>query len=478
MRRRAEIFLVVAAFLATGCSLDSVSLRSPRQFKAPPLVFDFPAVERFDTANGIRVFFREDRELPLVSVSVMISGGSLHDPDGKVGLAELFAATLRSGGAGPHSPDRLDDLLEQMGADFGVSADSYAVQMGLSLRREDFEQGLGILAEVLRRPLLDGTRLDLAKKRLAETIRRRDDVPRQLALERFRRHLYRGHPLGREPTLETAGSVSRSDLTAFHRRHFHPGNLWLAVSGDIGGSQLQQVLERSFGDWPPGPVTPTTPPPLPPAPDPELLLARRDLSQTAIVLGHLGIEKSAPDLFEVQVLDFILGGGGFNSRLMREIRSNRGLAYSVYSHFQIGRRLPGLFWVGCETRSDATIQVVELIRSLAEEMRQKPVAEEELRLAQESLINSFVFAFEDSHAVVSRAARLDFYGYPEDYLRSYRDHVAAVTAQGVLDAARRRLDPRGFSIVLVGKPEGFDAAPETLGLPVRELPAGSGTEGR
>ncbi len=191
-------------------------------------------------------------------------------------------------------------------------------------------------------------------------------------------------------------------------------------------------------------------------------------------MGDLGIDKNAPDLFDALVLDFILGGGGFNSRLMRQIRSDRGLAYSVYSHFQVGRRLPGLFWVGCETRADATVEVIRLIHAIIEDLRENRVSESELRLAQESLINSFVFAFDDRHAVVAREARLDFYDYPADYLRTYRDRIAAVTPEGVLAAARRRLDPQRFTIVLVGDPALFDAGMETLGMPVREIPAAGG----
>ena len=474
MKTATLFFWLAAVFLLAGCHSGAARLTDPDLFQALPLVFQFPAVERFQTANGIRVFFIEDRELPLVSISALVGGGSLADDDGKMGLGELFAATLRSGGAGAHGPDAFEDLLEAMAANLTVVTDTYATQIDLSLRREDLAKGLHVLDDLLRRPLLAEDRLDLAKKRMAEAIRRRGDFPRELARERFRRHIYQGHPLGREATEATVKRVTRVDLAAFHGRHFHPDNLWLAVSGDVGRQELGELLDQVFGSWAAAGVAPLPPPPLPQPGARALLLARRDLPQTTIIMGDLGIDKDAPDLFDALVLDFILGGGGFNSRLMRQIRSDRGLAYSVYSHFQVGRRLPGLFWVGCETRADATLEVIRLIRSIIEGLRSSPVDEAELRLAQESLINSFVFAFEDSHTVVAREARLDFYDYPEDYLRTYRDRIAAVTAPGVLAAAQRRLDPQRFTIVLVGDPGRFDAAPQTLGWPVEEFSGGDG----
>jgi len=471
---RILLSLLAAGFLLTACHGGAGRIDNPRQFQSRPLEFEFPAVDRFRTANGIHVFFLEDRELPLVNITAKVGGGSLYDPEGKAGLGELFAAALRGGGAGGHPPVDFDEILEIMAANLFVDTDTHATRIDLSLRSEDLEKGLGLLADLLRRPRFDAERLDLAKKRMVESIRRRDDLLRDLARDRFRRRLYRGHPLGRETTVASVGRIGRADLVAFHKTHFRPDNVWLAVSGNVGRKELENLLEKNFGNWPAGAVGNLPPPSLPPSPEPLLLLVKRDLPQTTILMGDRGIDKDAFDLFDVQVLNFILGGGGFNSRLMREIRSDRGLAYSVYSHFQIGRRLPGLFLVACETRAPATIEVIRMIRDIIGDLRKQPPGEEELRLARESLVNSFVFAFDDSHAVVCREARLDFYGYPADYLRTYRDRIAAVTGQGVMEAARRRLDPERFTIVLVGDPEGFKSGLEELGVPVMEIPPGGG----
>ena len=190
------------------------------------------------------------------------------------------------------------------------------------------------------------------------------------------------------------------------------------------------------------------------------------MPQTTILAGEGGIDKDAPDLQAVRVMNWILGGGGFNSRLMREVRSNRGLAYSVYSYFQVGRRLPGPFIAGTETKSATTFEVLRLFRGEMERMRREPVSAAELALAKESLINSFVFAFTDSHEVVSQQLRLDFYHYPADYLQGYRERLAAVTAADVLQAAQDHLHPERQALVVVGDPAAFDGDPAGLGLTI------------
>jgi zinc protease len=209
--------------------------------------------------------------------------------------------------------------------------------------------------------------------------------------------------------------------------------------------------------------------PLPEPQAPALWVADKTLPQTTVLFGQMGIDKNDPDLQALQVLNFILGGGGFNSRFMREIRSNRGLAYSVYSYFRIGRRLPGLFLAGAETKNASVDEVVGLMREQMAALRETPVTAEELALAKNSLINSFVFAFEDSHEIVTRAMRLDFYHYPADYLTKYRERLAAVTADDVLAAARRHLHPEQQTVVLVGAPPRPQDIAARLGLALKEV---------
>ena len=438
----------------------------PDQLAFPPLSFHVPQVQKVVLPNGIRLFLRENHELPLLEVTAMVRAGTIADPAEKTGLSGIFATALRTGGTAGRSPEGLDGQLEGMAADLSAGSDTYATALTLSLRAGDEEKGLAILADILRRPAFSPKRLAIARRQAVEGIRRENDEPGPVARRALMHALYGEHPLGRTPTVKTVEAVTRDDLVAYHERFFHPNNLWLGISGDFDRAALLKVLKRYFGDWPRKEFSPLEIPPLKDGHAPSVQVAVKDIPQTTILMGDIGIDKANPDQYAVRVMNFILGGGGFNSRLMREIRSNRGLAYSAYSYFRIGRYLPGPFIAGCETKTGSTMQVVDLMRKIQESLRREPVTSEELQLARQSLINSFVFAFTDTHDIVTQAMRLDFYGYPPDYLETYRARIAAVTREDVLSAARKYLHPDRQNIVLVGNESRFEAPPAALGLPV------------
>lgn len=458
-----RLLLLPLLLLLAACAPQ---LPRPDQLVFPPLTLQVPAVDRLDLPNGIRLYLREDHELPLVKITAMLGSGSIADPAALTGRGALYAAVLRSGGAGERSPEDFDTAVEALAANLSIAVDSYATSLELSLQTADLDAGLGLLGDLLRRPRFAPERLELARKQAIEGVRRQDDDPGSVAQRTLMAALYGDHPLGRTPSAESLGAIGREQLLDFHRQAAHPDNLWLAISGDFDRAALLARLEQLLGDWPRGNLPPQPLPPVIAAPRPVLLLAEKEIPQTTILLGELGIDKDAPDLHPVRVMNFILGGGGFNSRMMREIRSDRGLAYSVYSHFQVGRRLPGAFFAAAETKSASTLEVLQLMRRQMETLRKEPVSAAELDLAKESLINSFVFAFTDTHEVVTQQVRLDYYGYPADYLQRYQAQVAAVTAEQVQQAARERLDPARQTIVLVGNSGQFDAPPESLGLAV------------
>jgi len=434
-----------------------------------PLEFQVPEVERLQLPNGIQLYLKEDAELPLIAASAMVGAGSISVPAAATGMAELMGVLLRTGGAGDRTPGEVDEALEMMAANLGVNTETYTTNFNLSLQAKDLEQGLAIFADMIRRPQFDAQRLELARRQAIEGIRRQNDQPDQIASRAIMRAIYGDHPLGRTPTEATVANVDRSDLLRFHQRYFFPNNTWLAITGDFDRGQLLGILEKLFGDWQSAEFAAQEIPPVMPHPEPLVLVAAKDIPQTTVLIGQLGIDKAAPDLQAVRVMNYILGGGGFNSRLMREIRSNRGLAYSAYSYFQIGRRLPGPFIAGTETKTASTMEAVRLMRELIADMQRQPVSEQELNLAKESLINSFIFAFTDTHGIVTQQMRLDYFDYPEDYLRTYRDEVAAVSAEDVQRAAREHLDPARQKIVLVGDVADFDGDPAQLGPPVKRV---------
>jgi zinc protease len=188
------------------------------------------------------------------------------------------------------------------------------------------------------------------------------------------------------------------------------------------------------------------------------------------MIGGVGISKDNPDQLAIRVMNAILGGSGFNSRLMREIRSNRGLAYSVYSYYMIGRKLPGSFITSGESKNASAMLMTSIMLDEMEKIRRELVSEEELTLAKESRVNSFVFAFTDIHDVLTQQMRLDFYGYPEGYLQTYREKVMTITREDVLRVAKTYLQPGKMVIVLVGRPEGLESTAEILKRSIKIVP--------
>lgn len=468
MIRAVGLVLVIVLLGACSPGLVTTPVR-PDELDFPDLQLTFPEVTHHRLNNGMQLYLREDNELPLVEMTLLVAGGSIRDPLDKTGLSQLFAAALITGGAGPYSPEALEMELEARAIELHSESLTYAYRINLSFHSQDLPWVVDVLSELLRNPRFEGDRVAVARQQLHEDVRRRNDDPGAIAQRLLAETVVPQHPLGASATLKNVEALTRDDLLEIHRTFFRPGNVWFAVSGDITEKALLHLLEERFGRWTAPSSAVESFPPLPAPPDGKVLVVDKDLPQTTILMGHAGVAKDNPDNFALRVANYILGGGGFNSRMMREVRSNRGLAYSVYSYFRIGRYLPELFIAGSETKCRSTPEVVSVMRSLMEEMIEEPVSTAELEQAKQSLINSFVFAFENTHSVVTREMRLDFYDYPEGYMESYRQRISEVSAEDVQRVARTYLRPEQLQIVLVGDSELFVDQLDELDLPIEEV---------
>lgn len=440
----------------------------PRAMTFPELRFQIPKAERVVLECGMPVYLLRDTELPIISLTAMVHTGSVHDPPAKSGLAAMTGSAMRSGGAGGLAPEKLDDELDFMASsvESGIAGDMGTVSLTSLTRNAD--KSLRIFRDVLLRPDFNEKRLELTRKHLIEGLRRQNDDPKHIADRELNRAIYAGHPLGAVPTFATVNAITRQDVIDFHRRFYRLDNMILAVSGDFERSDMLRTLNDMFGKKPV--QSPDQPGEIPqPAGGytAEILYGRKAVNQTVIRMGHLGLTKDSPDIYAVRVLDYILGGS-FTSRLTMEIRTNRGLAYNVDSHFDIGRHFTGTFIAETETKAESTIKTIGLMREIISGMTASEVSDQELQSAKEYIINSFMFGFTSPAAIVTQRARLEFYHYPGTYLESYRDRIAAVTKQDVLAAARRHLKPDAFKIVVVGDAAAFDKPLATFGA-VREL---------
>jgi predicted Zn-dependent peptidase len=375
---------------------------------------------------------------------------------------------MRSGGAGGLAPEQMDDELEFMAAsvESGIGSDMGTVSL-TSLTR-NFSPTLKIFADVLLRPDFSEKRVDIARKHLIEGLRRQNDDPKEIAGREIGRAVFAGHPLGDIATPESASAITRQGMVEFHRRFFRVDNMILAVSGDFERAALLRELNAVFGKASalPATVLPEIPQPAPLFAA-EVIYGSKDVNQSVIRMGHLGVTKENPDLYALRILDYILGGS-FTSRLMMEIRTNQGLAYNVGSHFEIGRRFTGSFIAETETKAESTAKAISLMKDIIAGMTREPVTDQELNAAKEYIINSFMFGFTSPASIVTQRARLEYYGYEPGYLENYRDNISRVTKEDVLAAARRHLKPEAFKLVVVGDAAKFDKPLTSFGK-VREL---------
>jgi predicted Zn-dependent peptidase len=434
--------------------------QDPRTMKFEPVKIPTPTAERVVLDNGMVVYLLPDPELPLVTVTTLVRTGSIYDPAEKIGLADLTGSVMRTGGTERMSGDAVDEELEYLAANISIGIGTESGGATLDVVKKDFRRGLSIFADLLRRPAFDPAKLELAKRQALETIRRRLDSPSGITAREFRKLVYGPeHPFGRESTTETVSRVTRDDLLAFHRRYFVPDSIILGVSGDFDKTQMLAAMQEVFGDWQRQPVVLPVIPPVTPASSGTarpVFLVQRNLTQTHLRVGQLSVKEDDPDYFALALLDDILGGNSFTSRLFRDVRSRQGLAYSVGSAIRPGHMVPGVFLMHALTKAPTTYQALNSILEQFDRLRQEPVSDLELQQAKDAFLNSFVFSFADAGQVVGRLMDLEYNGLPPDFLQRFRDGVVSLTKEDLLRVARKHLHPDRLIILAVGKAEDFE----------------------
>jgi predicted Zn-dependent peptidase len=436
----------------------------PRALKFAPLSFAFPKPETWRLPNGLTVYLLPDRELPVVDLSLMAKGGSIYDPAGREGLADLTTHLMRTGGTAALTPDEVDQRLEFLPASIDVGAADDAITADLSCVKEAFPEALRILAGMLRAPRFDPERLEVERARHVESIRRRWDQPGSVAGLTFRSLVYGAdNPWARLDTTDSIGAITRDDLVAWQKRYMRPTGTLLAVAGDFDPAAMKTLLKGIFGDWAGGPADLPAVAKIGEAMKPGVYVVERGLPQSTIVLGHVGASRFDRDKFPLFLLNYILGEGGFSSRLMQEVRSARGLVYSVSGGVGTDSD-KGLFAVQGRTRAGATAQAIEAIREVTRRLVEEGPTEEEIRAAKEARTNAFVFTVDGSAAYLKAHLYYRYYGYPEDYLITWREKLQAVTREQIMQAAKRLVHPDQMAVVVVGDPKGFDKPLASLGL--------------
>lgn len=456
------MLLALAATVYAG----ELSLSDPRTMVFKPVEFSPPEPERVVLDNGMVLYLLEDHELPLVSITATMRTGSWLDPTDKIGLAGMTGAVMRTGGGGGLSAEQVDAELEQFAADVSIGIGRQSGSASLDVLSKDVNRGLEIFAGLIRTPAFDPARVELVKLQAIEGIRRRQDNPGSIVGREFAKMLYgAAHPSARESSLDSVTRITRDDLVTFHHNTIHPNGMILGVTGDFKRDEMVASLRKVFGNWKKGMV-----PELRIADVPEAELSRpvvrfvgKETSQTHLRVGHLSIKENDPDYVALAIANDILGGSSFRSRLFNDVRTKRGLAYSVGSRLNTGMHDQGVWLMRAETKLTSTQEVIERFVANIQRIRAEPVTDAELAEAKEAYVNSFVFSFASPSVIVSRLIELEYDGLPKDFLQQLRAKVVRLTKEDVLAAAKKHLHPDQLKIVAVGSGEALPKALSTFG---------------
>jgi zinc protease len=460
----ARAWLLLSLLIAGACA-------APPVWEQPaPAVIDAPvlapgALHRAELENGLRILVLEDHRLPRMALSLTVRRGESSLAPAQAGLAS-FTAELMKRGAGSRDALALASAVDEIGATLGVSASWDSMGVGVAGLSRDEDTLFAILADVVRKPRFDPREATRARsERIAQLESAKDD-PGTLVGWYAASGLYPGHRYG-VPAEGTPESVARFDAKLardLHRRFFVPNDAVLAVVGDVETQDVVERARRIFGAWPRGPVAPPGEPPAAQVPPARrvLIVDRPELVQARILIAHEGIARSDPDRVAAGLLNSVLGGSGFSSRLMARVRSEAGLTYSVGSGFSL-RREPGPFVVSTFTRVPEVRRVVDLLLSEIERARSQPPAEAELAPARTLAVGEFSLGLETSEAVMGSLVEFEVYGLPEDGLDTYRGRVRAVSEEQIAGLAQRLLHPDRTLILLVGPAAALTPQVEGLG---------------
>lgn len=408
-------------------------------------------IQHWQTKAGAHVYFVETRGLPILDVSVDFPAGSAYDTREKSGVAAMTQHLLRLGAAG-WSEDEIARRVADTGAQLGGRADSD--RAGMTLRtlagNDEMRAALEVFAAVLQRPEFPAAVLDREKARRIDAIREADTKPETLLSRNFSALIYGNHPYGLREAgeAETVAAITRDDLVDFYRRHYTADRAVVAMIGDISRTEAEALAEKLTADLPrAGSVPPI--PAVPSLAHAETRVIEHPATQSHIVIGMPGIKRGDPDYFPLFVGNYILGGGGFASRILDEVRSKRGLAYSAYSYFSPMQER-GPFVIGLQTRRDQAGEALAVVRATLKDFLANGPTPDELTRAKQNLVGGFPLRIDSNRKILDYLGVIGFYHLPLTYLDDFVPNVEKVTLDDIRAAFQRRVDPARMATVIVG----------------------------
>jgi zinc protease len=409
-------------------------------------------IQHWQTTSGARVYFVENHDIPMLDVSVEFAAGYGFDHAQKAGVANMTNRLLLRGAQGMDE-EEIARRIANVGAAFGGSFDSD--RAGLNMRtlssQAERDEAVAVFLRVLHQPVFPEPVLAREKKRLIGSLKEADVQPGTIASRTFSRLLYRSHPYGLRGSgeVETVDRITRDDLVAFYQQHYVARGAVIAITGDATREQAGALAERIAAGLPPGPATPLALPPVQIKPEPIAQRIPHHATQSHILIGSIGIARNDPDYFPLFVGNFILGGGGFTSRINEEVRQKRGLAYSAGGYFApLAQKGP--FIISMQTRKDQAQEAVDVTLQTVRDFIANGPTDKELAAAKTNLIGGFPLRIDSNRKIQAYLSVIGFYNLPLTYLDDFSGNIERVTAADIRRAFKARIDPDKLITVVVG----------------------------
>ena len=439
-----------------------------QQIPVPTLpAFHPPQPKRIQLSNGMVIFLQEDHELPLISGTARIRGGSSSEPAAKVGLVSIFGEVWRTSGTKTQTGDQLDDFLEVRAAKVETGGGPDSTTISLSCLKGDFDDVFKVFADLLQNPEFRADKLDLAQKQADDSISRRNDEIGAIAARESGKLAYGAdNPYAREAEYSTIAAITRQDLLDWHKTYVHPDHIILGISGDFDSAAMEAKLRAAFQSWPKGPTARKDEPQAKiqfhPAKPGYYLIPKDDVNQSSIHMVTLGTTRNNPDYYAISVFNEAFGGG-FSSRLFNDIRTQRGLAYNVGGGIGTNFGHPGVLQFAAGTKSQSTIESVRALDEDIDNLAKKPITDEEIKQAKDAILNAFIFRLDSPDKVLAERMTYEFYGYPLDWLDKYPAEIQKVTAVDVNRIAAKYVHRDQLAVLVVGNTKEFDKPLSSLG---------------
>ena len=460
---------VAAIFILTSPPQASAQAASWQDIQIPPLPAFKPAQpKRIELKNGMVIFLQEDHELPLIDGTARIRGGSVNEPATKVGLVDIYGEVWRTGGTKTQTGDQLDDFLEVRAAKVETGGGPDSTTISWSCLKGDLDDVFKAFADVLQNPEFRADKIDIAQKELFDAISRRNDEIGEIARRETVKLAYgANNPYARQAEYSTVAAVTRQDLIDWHGKYVHPNNIILGISGDFDSAAMESKLHAAFDAWPKGPAIPKNQIQYRPVSPGNYLIAKEDVNQSSIHMVGLGTTRDNPDYYAISVFNEAFGGG-FSSRLFNDIRTKRGLAYSVGGGVGTNFGHPGILQVSIGTKSQTTIEAIQAATEDIDNLSKQPITDDEIQHAKDEILNAFVFRLDSPDKILAERMTYEYYGYPPDWLDKYQAEVKKVTAADVNRVAGKYLHRDQMAVLVVGNTKEFDKPLSSLG-PVKNI---------